>query len=248
MPASELVTSLVAARKSGIPIVWRPELGPDDLAEAYKVSAEVATALDETVGGWKVGVATSGRGFAAPMFTSGFRASEAAWKRAPAIPLIPEIEVAVRLGRDLPPRPARAYTREEILDHVGQVLIGIELIARRFTPQPAYPRPANIADDLGNCGFVIGPAHSAFRNLDFTALKARFRIGSEWREGRPHPKGDPLLPLIAWANDQCDHLGGLRAGQIVTLGSLTPTVTISAPTSVEGEIAGLGRVGIDVID
>jgi len=35
---------------------------------------------------------------------------------------------------------------------------------------------------------------------------------------------------------------------VVTLGSLTPTVTISAPTSVEGEIAGLGRVGIDVID
>ena len=248
MPTSELATRLLAARSSGVPIAWKPEFGPADLAAAYAVSAEVAAGLDASVGGWKVGVMADGRGMGAPMFQFGFRASEAAWKRDPAMALIPEVEVAVRLARDIPPRPGRAYSREEILDHVGQVLIGIELITRRFTPQPPFPPAANIADDLGNCGFIVGPAIGNFRNLDFAALKARFRIGTEWRDGRPHPKGDPLIPLVAWANDQCDRLGGLRAGQVVTLGSLTPTVTIHAPTIVEGEIAGIGRVIVEVID
>jgi 2-keto-4-pentenoate hydratase len=248
MSSSSLAYLLLDARKNGTPFAWRPEFGPASLEEAYAISAEVAAALGAAISGWKVGVMADGRGMGAPMFASGFRASEACWIREPAMPLIPEVEVAVRLSRDIPPRPERPYSRDEVLDHVGQVLIGLELIARRFTREPAPPPIAGLADDLGNCGFVLGPAISTFRNLDFAALKARFRIGAEWREGRPHPKGDPIIPLIAWANDQCDRLGGLRAGQIVTLGSLTPMVAMHAPAVVEGEIAGLGRVAVEVVD
>ncbi len=248
MLSSELASLLINAHRSGVPVAWRPELGPTTMEEAYSVSAEVAAALDATIGGWKVGATDEGSGFAAPMFSSGFRASEASWKLQPAMPLIPEVEVAVRLARDIPPRPGKAYSREDILDHVGQVLVGLELIARRFLPEPKPPQAALIADNLGNCGFILGPAVSSFRKLDLAALTARFRIGPDWREGQPHPKGDPLIPLVAWANDQCDRLGGMRAGQIVTLGSLTPMVAMHTPAPVEGEIAGLGRVMVEVVD
>jgi 2-keto-4-pentenoate hydratase len=181
------------------------------------------------------------------MFASGLRASGARWTLNPQMPLIPEVEAAVRLVRDIPPRPGKAYCRDEILDSLSEVLIGLELIARRFTPNAEASQAALLADDLGNCGFVAGPSLRAVHSLDFAALAARFRIGDEWREGRPHPKGDPLIPLIAWACEQCDLLGGLRAGQIITLGSLTPTVTMHAPATVEGEIAGLGTVTVDVV-
>jgi 2-keto-4-pentenoate hydratase len=243
MPASELASLLVAARRSGVPIAWTPELGPAEPAAAYAVSAAVAAALGETVAGWKVGGGERPQG--APMFASGFRQSGARWTLNPKMPLIPEVEVAVRLARDLPPRPGKAYSREEVLDHVGEALIGLELIARRF--QPPAPPAAGLADDLGNCGYIVGPAIADFHALDFAALKARFRIGAEWREGRAHPQGDPLKPLIGWANAQCDRLGGLRAGQIVTLGSLSPMVAMHAPAEVEGEILGFGTVTVEVV-
>lgn len=247
MPSSDLASLLIAARRSGIPFAWRPELGPTSVDEAYAVSAQVATGLNEGIAGWKVGHSHDGRAMAAPLFASGLHTSGASWTLAPTMGLIPEVEVAVRLARDIPLRPGKAYTRDEILDSLSEVLVGLELIARRYTPEPAAPQAAVLADDLGNCGFVVGPATGDVRTLDFSALKARFRIDGEWREGRAHPAGDPLLPLVDWASQQCDRLGGLRAGQIVTLGSLTPMVTLHAPAHVEGEIAGLGTVAVNVV-
>jgi 2-keto-4-pentenoate hydratase len=247
MPYSDLASLLIAARRNGAPFAWRPELGPASVEEAYAVSARVAAGLNEGIAGWKVGHRHDGGAMAAPMFASGLRTSGAGWTLAPAMGLIPEVEVAVRLARAIPPRPGKAYSREEILDSVGEVLVGLELIARRYTPEPAASQAAVLADDLGNCGFVVGPATGDVRTLDRAALSARFRIGTEWRDGRAHPKGDPLLPLIDWASQQCDLLGGLRAGQIVTLGSLTPMVTLHAPAQVEGEIARLGTVAVNIV-
>ena len=219
MPASDLTAFLIDARRSGTPFALRPEIEPASIAEAYAVSARVAAGLGEVVVGWKVGHLPDGRAMAAPMFASGLRASGARWTLNPQMPLIPEVEAAVRLACDIPPRPGKAYSRDEILDSLSEALIGLELIARRFTPNAEASQAALLADNLGNCGFVAGPCLRAVHSLDFAALAARFRIGDEWREGRPHPKGDPLIPLIAWACEQCDLLGGLRAGQIITLGS-----------------------------
>ena len=57
-----------------------------------------------------------------------------------------------------------------------------------------------------------------------------------------HPSGDPLKPMIDWANAQKDHVGGLRRGQIVTLGGLTPLVVMPGPGTLEAEIEGIGRI------
>ena len=35
-----------------------------------------------------------------------------------------------------------------------------------------------------------------------------------------HGNGDPMTPFLAWANRKSDDLGSLKAGQIVTTGSL----------------------------
>ena len=63
-----------------------------------------------------------------------------------------------------------------------------------------------------------------------------------------HPSGDPLKPMIDWANAQKDYLGGLRAGQIVTLGSLTPLVIMPGPGTLEAEIEGIGRISAVIGD
>ena len=61
-----------------------------------------------------------------------------------------------------------------------------------------------------------------------------------------NPWTDPLVPLIACANAQMDHVGGFRAGQIVTTGSLCGIFWQRPGERVEAEIDGLGPVRLTI--
>ena len=230
----------------------RGEIGldqaPATLDEAYAISAGVAHALDARIGGWKVGYAPDGTPVAAPMYASGFLPNGANWSLKAGRKMIPEIEIAVRLGSDLPPRPGKPYTRADIENAAAEFLIGIELIERRI-PAEGAPFPMNLADDLGNVGYVTGATTTAFRGLDLATLLCRFWMGGALTTDRRggHPKGDPLVPMIDWANAQRDQLGGMKAGQVVTLGSLTPMVYMPGPGPLAAEIEAIGRVEMSVV-
>ena len=222
------------------------DYAPSSLDEAFAISAAMIRALGEKVGGWKVGYAPDGSAVASPMYTSGFLTSGGTWTSKQDRPMIPEIEIAVRLAQDLPKR-AKPYTREDIENAASDYLIGIEIIERRI-PMQNIPFPMNLADDLGNVGYVTGPSTKDFRKLDLPNLMCKFVMAGELVTERRggHPKGDPLLPMIDWANQQRDDLGGMRAGQIVTLGSLTPLVTMPGPGLIEAEIEGIGSITLNV--
>ena len=242
-----IVERLTLARRtrSGVSL----EGAPTQLAEAYPISGAVMQALGESVGGWKVGHdPASGTPMGAPMYASGFIASGARFALQPGRSMIPEVEIAVRLSRDLPKRPGKPYTRDEMLDATAEMLLGFELIERRIPPKDA-PFALNLADDLGNIGYVIGPAAPDFRRLDIGNLHCRFWMGGELVNDRRggHSKGDPLVPMLDWANAQCDLVGGLKAGQIVTLGSLTPMQAVQTPMLLEAELEGFGRISVELV-
>jgi 2-keto-4-pentenoate hydratase len=221
---------------------------PASLEEAYAISASMMAALGQTVGGWKVGYAPDGTPIAAPMYAAGFLASGDSWTMRSDRPMIPEIEIAVRLAHDLPANPRQPYTRADILDAASVLLIGVELIERRI-PMQGAPFAMNLADDLGNAGYVLGPSTRDFRALDLPNLHCRFWMNGELVVDRRggHPSGDPLKPLVDWANAQKDQVGGLRGGQIVTLGSLTPLVVMPGPGPLEAEIEGMGRISAVIV-
>ena len=216
---------------------------PATLEEAYDISAGMMAALGQQPGGWKVGYAPDGTPVAAPMYASGFLNSGDVWTMRSDRPMIPEIEIAVRLAHDLPSNPRKAYTRADIEDAASECLIGIELIERRI-PMQGAPFPMNLADDLGNVSYVTGPSTRDIRALDLPNLLCRFWMNGALVVDRRggHPSGDPLKPMVDWANAQKDRAGGLRRGQIVTLGSLTPLVVMSGPGALEAEIEGIGKI------
>ncbi len=241
--SATLVDSLAASRRSRSGPLLNEAL--DDFAASYRVSAGVLASLGETVGGWKVGVTADGVAVGAPMYRSGFLSSGGrfALKRRP---VIPEVEIAVRLAIDLPPRSAKPYTRENMLSAASELLLGIELIERRV--EGGGLNPLNLADDLGNIAYVLGPATSAFRGLDLANLRCRLWIGDEPVTDRRggHAEGDPLTPMLAWANASCDRAGGMKAGQIITLGSLTPMRAITAPVRIAANLEGFGDIVVDL--
>jgi 2-keto-4-pentenoate hydratase len=240
---TDFVSRLLTARRYSQAILLGPD-APRTLEEGFRAAARYVEAINSPVMGWKVGYSSDGRPIASAMLMDGLRHSGAHWRINPAMPLIPEVEIAVRLARDLPAQPMLSYTREQILEACAEIMIGFELIERRIdhtTPPPIF---ASLADNQGNAGFVMGDAIAPQRRHILNDLRCQFwidgQINSDQRGG--HPKGDPLIPLVDWANHQCDFLGGLKGGQIITTGSLTPLLMMTSPAQLDGAIESIGQV------
>jgi 2-keto-4-pentenoate hydratase len=219
-----------------------------DRQGAFAAQAAVAQALGVRAGGWKVAM-PDGVSTAAPMFDDVILAGGLRWP-LPEGGAIVEIELGVRLTRDLPPRPGQPYTREEIGAAVGNAMVGVELIASRYDDMPP-PKHANawLADNMGNAAYVTGDEKPLSAIGDPATLRCRYWANGELKQDfvGGHPAGDPLLWILHWANAQEDQLGGLKAGQVVTTGSLTVPVLFDQPTRIEAELDRIGRVTVDLV-
>jgi 2-keto-4-pentenoate hydratase len=244
---SALVAQLVAAHRGGHLVALADSLVPHDVVAAYQTQAHLAETLGADVGGWKVGIRPDGTPMTAPIYAHLMKASGATWLRPPAGQLIVEIELALRLSADLPVR-TKPYTRAEIANAVGEVLIGVELIHSRYAGDDPPPFPAFLADNLGNAGYVLGDALRNFRTLDLAQLRCTMTL-----DGKPahdkvggHPQDDPYAPVIACLAQGMMGLDGFRAGQILTTGSLITPLRPAGPVAIRADLAGIGTVAIAV--
>jgi 2-keto-4-pentenoate hydratase len=134
--AAEAARLLCEARASARPLAELPaSCRPDSDADAYRIQDAVIARLGEAVGGWKIGVASeTAPAFCAPILAHMIRPSPAAY-RAEELRLIGiEGELALRLGRDLPPRD-KPYDRTEVIE--GATLHpAVEIVDSRFPDPP----------------------------------------------------------------------------------------------------------------
>jgi 2-keto-4-pentenoate hydratase len=217
-------------------------LGPLDLpdhAGAMEIQAEVAELLGAKPSGWKVAVGPGGVPVAAPLL--GHLVASGSGMEVPGHQVRFEVEVAFRLRADLPAR-SDPYARQDIVDAVGSVLVGVELIGPRVPSDS--PFPVFLADNLGNRGYLVGQEVTGWPSLDLRAPRCTVTAGSRmlFDAVGQHPQGDPLIPLELYANRQTDRLGGLKAGQIVTTGSLCGVLAVEGRCSVRAGIDGIGTV------
>ena len=235
-----LADHLIRAHRNDATFAVKPALVPATFAQAMQVQAATMAGLGAKAGGWKVGFSPDGQPVAGPMLDQDIRPSGVSWPLPAAGPVIVEVEIAVRLAHDLPARPEKPYTRDDIVAAIAEVLPGIELICSRLADGAASPFSAWLADRLGNLGYVFGPARADFHGLDLTALRCVLKLDGAVVHDRAggHPQGDPLAPLLACANQPNE----LRAGQIITTGSLIVPMPCTAAVRLEAEIEGLGKV------
>jgi 2-keto-4-pentenoate hydratase len=151
-----------------------------------------------------------------------------------------ECEVAVRLGRDLPPGPC---TRAQAADAVEAVFPAIEIVERRYGDLAALGTPTLIADQVFHAGGLLGAAVPDWRAVDLGAARGELRVDGAVR-GTGHGRdllGHPLEAL-AWlaGSGAAAVFGGLLAGQVVWLGSVTPPIWLDGPCQVEADFDLLG--------
>ena len=246
--ANRLAQSLINAHKSGKRIAVDDDARAITREDAKSVMQAVAKGLGQSPAGWKVAV-IDGTPAYAPMFAKDIRPSGAHFPMIEEGYLI-EIEVAVKLAHDLPHR-ATAYSRSEIEAACGEWVVGIELIGSRLKKSPGEaPFPAWLADSMGNAAYVTGPSVAFSAIKDGSVLPVTWWLDGVVKEDKigGHPQNDPILPILLNANAPDDLLGGFKAGQIITTGSLTLPTLITGKGHVEAEIKGIGRVTLTVAD
>jgi 2-keto-4-pentenoate hydratase len=255
-PAAEALIAARDARQPAGPLP--PEIAPHDEAEAALVQRAVADLRNvQQIGGFKIG-ATGRRmqdylGIDHPC--AGFMAQADLHETDAAHPfgrfrnLAVECELAVRLGADLPPGPC---SLEQAHAAVGELCAAIEIVENRYGAPPigdvkAVGTPTLVADQFYHAAAVLGPPLAQWQALDLVAITGRALVdGAEKNAGR----GEELLghPLrgLAWlaASPVAAAFGGLRAGQVVMLGSVTPPVWIEGPCRVEMRFDGLQPVAV----
>jgi 2-keto-4-pentenoate hydratase len=239
---ASIAEELVRAHLTGQGVVLSSVPVPLSPASAMQVQALVQGRLGRAIGGWKVAIGPQQLPVAAPLLDLHSDLSDVSLYPGCTI----EVELAVRLRKDLPKLEIGTYARADILDAIEDVLLGVEVIGGRFDSAADVPFLSFLADNLGNRAYVVGDS-VALPSLDaVNGLDCRVTLDGHQLHLAPatHPAGDPLLPLLAYANAQSDHLGGLKAGQVVTTGSLCGVLPVQSAGLVQARVSQLGQVSL----
>lgn len=218
---TSLREAFVQARRSRSLVEIETLPVPADLESALTVQADVSSDMGYAHLGWKVSI-TDGRGLVGLM-PGPFLKPGDTYRSVPGAELRLEVELGIRLGRDMPRRPGKPYSRAELLEHCHSAFVGVEIIESRIADWTHVPFPLWLADAMGHGGYLIGQ-DVPFEAFDEIAdLTCTIELDGDVLHDKPahHANGDPLTPVLAWANRETESaLGGLVAGQIITTGSL----------------------------
>ncbi len=219
-----------------------PDLAPrteDEAAAAQRALAQQMGA--DPPGGFKIG-ATARRmqahiGLSGPMGgfmpDAGLYPSGITLKRADFQNPGVECEIAVRLGRDLPPGPC---SPEQARAAVGELFAAIEVVDNRYSDLADLGTPTIIADQVFHAAAVLGEPFPGWQELDLPGLAGRMSIDGTVRDEGVGADllGDPMRCLAWLAGSAVSAaFGGLLAGQVVLLGSVTPPVWLARAAAVE---------------
>lgn len=228
---------LVASRLGGAVLDELPQpIRPLDEAEAYRVQAAGRPLLSAAgfgrQAGWKVGCTTAtmqaylgipnpcaGTMFLAHLWQGSHSFEVPAGRR-----LGVECEIAVRLGEDLPPRPA-GYQPDEVAGAVAACMAAIEVVEDRYRAYGELDTPTLIADDFFHYAGVLGAADESLDPRRLRAVTATMAInGQDVGSGvGSDVLGEPLA-VLAWLASSAPAWGtSLHAGDVVLLGSLVQT-------------------------
>lgn len=141
-----------------------------------------------------------------------------------------ECEVAVRLAHDLPPG---RHSLDQVMAAIGDFFAGIEIVENRYGDLKTLGTPTLVADQMYHAAAVIGGTGGVdWRALDIAALSGRIEVkGGATDSGVTSDlMGHPLNGLI-WlvGSPMAAAFGGLKAGQVIMLGSVTPPVWLDGP-------------------
>lgn len=160
-----------------------------------------------------------------------------------------EVEIALRLARDIPPRP-EGYDADSLRDAVASLWLGVEFVAGAMAEGSKASYELFMADRLGNHAYVLGPALPAAMLDAFDGLPVSISLdGKSLYEGAARNKAGGLLNWLALHASQVGMLRvPLTKGLLITTGSLCGPVPLPRDTDAAGNLRlGLGDFSVDCL-
>ena len=209
------------------------------------------------VAAWKVGAITAEQqramGLTTPIgaaipasLVRDASAGPARFSLASLIAPLVECELAFELERDLPARPDKPYSRDEVAAATGCLRIAIELV------DPRLPRGSGtlseLADGFNNGAFIAGPRLRDWHSVDLAAVEIALDadgVSFAGGSGRAILGGDAFAAVVLLANAQPPGRG-LRAGDVITTGSCTGAPRLPGPGRYRAVFSGLGEVTLQL--
>jgi 2-keto-4-pentenoate hydratase len=235
------VARILEARMGGpaIPVDF-VQAHPLSLAEGQEVAAKVQVTWGP-VGGWKVTAAsTKERPTWSPVFSKDIFGSPAKFARGTFRQIGIECEIAYRMAKDLNRPP---YTRDQIVDAIAGILPLVEIVDTRLADRKSASDGWKYAEGGGNGAFLIGHQISDWRHINTQDQPVALNFNGKTVADKPgNPAPDLVLAVMAIANQAGVYCGGIRAGQIVTTGTMTGNIPTEPGTEVVAKFAHLGEL------
>ncbi len=251
--------ALLEARRAGRPAgPLPPGLAPRDEAEGNALQFAYARLVGAVPpAGFKIGATTRRMqeylGLSRPavgfMAAAGLHASPATLPYAGFRGVGVECEIGVRLSADI---PHGSHSLETVSKAVGEVFAAIEIVENRYGLPPAgdlkvVGTATLIADQVYHVAAVLGVPAVNWRSLDLAGIAGRITVDGEERGAGCGADllGHPMQALTWLAgSDAAGVFGGLRAGQVMMLGSVTPPIWLDGPCEVQVMFDGLGEATV----
>ena len=242
--------ALIKARASSTRLdVAKHSAAPSSQTDAYAIQAFVAAQLG-AIGGWKVGAPSpKGQASFAPIARAGVCASGVSLRDGAVRMRGIEVELAYRLAIDLPHRTA-PYEAQDVAAAIDAVLPIIEVVETRLSDRSAANGMWALADNLSHGELVFGEPISRWQALSLAevAVSLHFDGAVVIERSCRNAGGHPFDLVVRLANLCGTHCGGLRAGQIVTTGSLMGLELAPVGAKVSAAIGDVGTVTVNFSD
>ncbi|MEZ5823517.1 MAG: hypothetical protein R3C97_01860 [Geminicoccaceae bacterium] len=200
------VETIVANRLAGTRLAGLDGMSED---EGYALQARGNARLREALGdpvGYKIGATTVAmrellrveQPIAGEVFEKTVRRTPAVLRHADLVSPGIETEIAVRLGRDVPPS-STSHDRESIARFVDAVMPAIEIVDNRYEVFRSAGAATFAADNNFNAGSILGAECTEWRDLPLDALQTRTFIDGELKATALSDQlmGHPL-DALAW--------------------------------------------------
>ncbi len=260
--ANRAAAALIAARRDRQPIAGLAQgWAPETISAAYEIQAAVVDILCQGrartgIAGFKIGATSrAAQEFLAldgPFYgcipADRILDSPARLSLADFNFCLIEPEFAVRLGHDLAPR-GEGYSRADAAGAVASLHPAFEVVTSAYGEAwREAGAPGLIADNGVHGCLVLGPSMEDWRSLDLAGHGVVFR-----RNGREEGRGQGAnalghpLDALAWLAGQAPAGGrGLKAGDIVTTGVVTPFIYAETGDSLTADFGTLGGIRLDI--
>ncbi|MDB5613641.1 MAG: Fumarylacetoacetate hydrolase family protein [Devosia sp.] len=235
----DFAARLVAGHDGG-PLVesFPAHLVPTDRRGIFAIQ-DAIIAHTGPVGGWKVMAGGQGEPMCSPIPANRYYVDGESISSTHHRFVLAEIEVAVKLGRDLPANADTAAVEAAI----ASIHPAIEMVGSPFVDRDTIDSLAKNGDLQSNGAVIVGPALDNAIKADLVTLKVSLRLdGVEAKSTDTGANWAAIVEAVRWLSGHAAARGlPLQAGQVIITGAraLAP----HAPALlIEGDMGQWGKV------